>query len=63
MHVRRLREERGVTVEELAERSGLSARGLIYIEHGRRKPSVLTLFAVAEGLGVSPAALLPDSST
>ncbi|MGW5335162.1 helix-turn-helix domain-containing protein [Streptomyces bauhiniae] len=36
MQIRRLREERGYSLEELAERSGLSFRGLIYIEHGQR---------------------------
>ncbi|MET9973081.1 helix-turn-helix transcriptional regulator [Streptomyces sp. NPDC006356] len=44
MQIRRLREERGYSLEELAERSGLSFRGLIYIEHGQRSPSVLTLW-------------------
>lgn len=43
MQIRRLREERGYSLEQLAERSGLSFRGLIYIEHGRRNPGVLTI--------------------
>lgn len=42
MQIRRHREEHGYSLEELAERSGLSSRGLIYIEHGKRNPSVLT---------------------
>ena len=37
-----------MSVEELAERSGLSVRGLLSIEHGRRNPSVPTLLAMAE---------------
>ncbi|MEU9379727.1 helix-turn-helix transcriptional regulator [Streptomyces sp. NPDC048279] len=43
MQIRRLREGRGYSLEELAERGGLSFRGLIYIEHGQRSPSALTL--------------------
>ena len=58
MQIRRLREERGYSLEELAERSGLSCRGLIYIEHGQRSPSVLTLLDIAAGLGVEPGELV-----
>ncbi|MFE2712925.1 helix-turn-helix domain-containing protein [Streptomyces mirabilis] len=58
MQIRRLREERGYSLEELAERSGLSFRGLIYIEHGQRSPSVLTLLDIAAGLGVEPGELV-----
>ncbi|MFD3886713.1 MULTISPECIES: helix-turn-helix domain-containing protein [Streptomyces griseus group] len=58
MHVRSLREARGLSLEELAERSGMSFRGVIYIEHGRRNPSLLTLLSIASGLGVAPARLL-----
>lgn len=58
MHVRGLRESRGLSLEELAERSGMSFRGLIYIEHGRRNPSLLSLLSIASGLELSPARLL-----
>ncbi|WP_230396305.1 helix-turn-helix domain-containing protein [Streptomyces blattellae] len=60
MQIRRLREERGYSLEELAERSGLSFRGLIYIEHGRRNPGVLTVLSIASGLNVAPARLFED---
>jgi transcriptional regulator with XRE-family HTH domain len=62
MQIRRLREERGYSLEELAERSGLSFRGLIYIEHGRRNPGVLTVLGIASGLNVAPARLFEDVS-
>lgn len=62
MQIRRLREERGYSLEELAERCGLSFRGLIYIEHGRRNPSVLTLLSIASGLDVAPGKLFGDPS-
>ncbi|MFD9510659.1 helix-turn-helix domain-containing protein [Streptomyces mirabilis] len=58
MQIRRLREDRGYSLEELAERSGLSFRGLIYIEHGRRNPGVLTILDIAKGLEVPPGDIL-----
>ncbi|MEU6145241.1 helix-turn-helix transcriptional regulator [Streptomyces sp. NPDC047081] len=58
MQIRRHREERGYSLEELAERSGLSFRGLIYIEHGQRNPSVLTLVDIAVALDVAPGELI-----
>ncbi|MGW2045894.1 helix-turn-helix domain-containing protein [Streptomyces sp. NPDC001858] len=58
MQLRRLREQRGYSLEELAERSGLSFRGLIYIEHGKRNPSALTLVDIPEALGVAPGELI-----
>ncbi|MFD7477703.1 helix-turn-helix domain-containing protein [Streptomyces sp. NPDC059837] len=58
MQIRRLREDRGYSLEELAERSGLSFRGLIYIEHGRRNPGVLTILDIAKGLEVQPGDIL-----
>jgi len=57
MRIRALREQRSLSLEELAHRSDLSFRGLIYIEHGRRNASVLTLLKIADGLEVSPGAL------
>ncbi|KAF5999758.1 helix-turn-helix domain-containing protein [Streptomyces sp. WAC00263] len=58
MHVRRLREDRGLTLEELASRSGMSFRGVVYIEHGRRNPSLTTLIKLARGLQTEPSTLL-----
>ncbi|MET8431758.1 helix-turn-helix transcriptional regulator [Streptomyces sp900116325] len=58
MHLRRLREDRGPTLEELASRSGLSFRGVVYIEHGRRNPSLITLLNLARGLQAEPSSLL-----
>ncbi|WP_259471462.1 helix-turn-helix domain-containing protein [Streptomyces shenzhenensis] len=62
MQIRRLREEQGFSLEELAERSGISFRGLIYIEHGQRNPSVLTLLCISSGLNVLPATLFEGLS-
>lgn len=59
--IRSAREHRGLTVEALAEASSLSVRGLLYIEHGRRNPSYLTLVAISAGLGLSVAELTRKS--
>ncbi|MFE2925988.1 helix-turn-helix domain-containing protein [Streptomyces goshikiensis] len=58
MHIRRLRESRGLSMEELADRSDMSFRGIAYIEHGRRNPSLLSLLQIAAGLGIDPGRLL-----
>jgi transcriptional regulator with XRE-family HTH domain len=58
MHLRRIREDRGLTLEELADHSGLSFRGVVYIEHGQRNPSLTTLINLARGLHVQPSRLL-----
>lgn len=58
MHLRRMREAQGISIEELAERSGLSFRGVVYIEHGKRNPSLATLLNLARGLDIGPSRLL-----
>jgi len=58
-NIRQLRERDALTVEQLATRSGLSWRGLMYLEHGERNPRLLTLVDLAAALGVDVAALLP----
>ncbi|MFE1830161.1 helix-turn-helix domain-containing protein [Streptomyces yangpuensis] len=58
MHLRRMREARGMTLEDLAVHSGLSFRGVVYIEHGQRNPSLTTLINLARGLQVQPSRLL-----
>ncbi|MEU6335589.1 MULTISPECIES: helix-turn-helix domain-containing protein [Streptomyces] len=58
MHLRRIREDRGMTLEELAAHSDLSFRGVVYIEHGQRNPSLTTLINLARGLHVQPSRLL-----
>ncbi|MGW0749805.1 helix-turn-helix domain-containing protein [Streptomyces sp. NPDC002587] len=58
MHLRQLRETQDLTLEELADRSGMSFRGVIYIEHGRRNPSLTTILSLARGLQIAPSSLL-----
>jgi len=50
--VRQHRNERGWTLDELSERSGVSRRMLINIEHGEGNPSIATLLRLSDALGV-----------
>jgi len=57
----RLRREQGLTQEEVAERSGFSQQYLSSLERGRRNPTVITLYELAQALGVSHVDLVtPD---
>lgn len=57
----RLRQEKGLTQEQLAERSGFSQQYLSGLERGRRNPTVVTLYEIARALGAGPADLIrPD---
>jgi transcriptional regulator with XRE-family HTH domain len=53
-----LREERQLSIPELAGRAGLDATHLGRIEAGEVNLLVSTVFKLAKGLGVSPAELL-----
>ncbi len=55
---RTARLDRGWTIRELADRSGLSARFLVHLEGGRGNISVRRLGDLARALGTTPAALL-----
>lgn len=50
----RIRRERGLTQEQLEARSGFSQQYLSDLERGRRNPTVVTLFEIAQALGVDP---------
>lgn len=58
--VRTLREERGWTPPELARRAAVGRATVFRVEAGEREPSVGTLEALADALGVSVLALLKD---
>jgi transcriptional regulator with XRE-family HTH domain len=51
--LRGLRTAAGLTQDELAERAGMSVRGLRYLEQGSRRPYTDTVRRVADALGVS----------
>jgi len=57
----RLRREQGLTQEIVAERSGHGQQYLSNLERGKRNPTVVTLFEIAQALGVSHTELVrPD---
>lgn len=57
----RLRRERGLTQEEVEVRSGFSQQYISGLEQGKRNPTIVTLYELAEALGVSHVALVePD---
>lgn len=49
----RLRKARGWTQEELSERSGLSQQYLSDLERGKRNPTIVTIYEIAQALDVS----------
>jgi len=52
-NVKRIRQDRGLTQEELAERSGFSQQYISGLEQGRRNPTVVSIYELANALGVS----------
>lgn len=52
-NVRRARQEKGLTQEELAERSGFSQQYISGLERGRRNPTVVSVYELANALDVT----------
>jgi transcriptional regulator with XRE-family HTH domain len=60
----RLRREKGLTQEDVETRSGYSQQYLSGLERGKRNPSVITLYEIAQALGVSQIELVtPDKES
>lgn len=59
----RLRREKGLTQEQIEERSGLSQQYLSGLERGKRNPTVITLYELAQALDVSHVELVKPEST
>jgi transcriptional regulator with XRE-family HTH domain len=55
-----LRQKRGLTQDELAQKTGLSVDTIGAIEQGRRWAKLTTLHLLADGLSVSTDELLKD---
>ena len=63
-NVRRIRVAKGLTQEDLAARSGFTQHYVSVLENGRRNPTIVTLYELAQALGVSHVDLVqPDGET
>jgi transcriptional regulator with XRE-family HTH domain len=60
-NLRLLRQERGLTLQELAERTGVSKAMLNQIETGKSSPTIALGWKIANGLQVSFGALLGEA--
>lgn len=54
----RLRREKGLTQEEIEERSGFSQQYLSGLERGQRNPTIITVYELAQALDVDYLELL-----
>ncbi|HZP09414.1 helix-turn-helix transcriptional regulator [Methyloceanibacter sp.] len=60
-NTRKIRLAKGLTQEQLAERSGFSQQYISDLERGRRNPTVVSVYELAQALGVHYLELLqPD---
>ena len=57
-NAKKLRLAKGLTQEEFAERSGFSQQYISDLERGRRNPTVVSLYELAQALGVTHMELL-----
>lgn len=60
-NIRRLRRERGLSQEELADEIGVHRTFMGGVERGERNLTLQTLERLAERLGVDPVSLLRDA--
>jgi len=58
--VRKLREARGLTQDQLAERAGVSATYIGFIERGDNVPTLTIILQIASALKVRPSEMLRD---
>ena len=51
--IKEVRDQKGISQEELAHRAGLSRTGMGFLETGKRWPRFDTLMKVADGLNIT----------
>ena len=57
--IRQVREREGISVAELAARTGIDAQQISALEAGRFDPPFDVMIALADGIGVRLSALIP----
>lgn len=57
-NVRAVRQAKGMTQEQLAEKSGFAQQYISDLERGERNPTIVSLYELAEALGSTPVELL-----
>lgn len=58
-HLRKLRQSKNLTQEELADRADMHFTYVGQIERGLRNPSLINLHKIAKALGINAGQLLP----
>lgn len=62
VNLRRIRTERGLSVQTLARKAGVARSTIIALEAGTANPTLETLMSIAESLGVQSTVLLTSQS-
>ncbi len=62
-NLRARRDEQGISLSELARRSGIAKGTLSQLESGAGNPTIETVFSLSNALGVPVSALLSESPT
>ena len=57
--IQRIRKEKGLTQEKLAEKVGASTTWIGYIETGYRRPNLKMIYKIANALGVKVKDIFP----
>lgn len=57
--IQKIRKEKGLTQEKLAEKVGISTTWVGYIETGYRRPNLKMIYKVARALGVNVKDIFP----
>jgi transcriptional regulator with XRE-family HTH domain len=59
-HLRKIRKDKGLTIEELASKSGKAYQVLQRLETGKENPSMFLLVEIAAGLKITVEGLLKE---